>query len=69
MKNGWYMRNNLQKIRWEKNLTLQQVSVASNVSVSELSKIENMETVDIYLSTAYKIAKALNVSLEELFPY
>lgn len=63
------MKNNLQKIRWEKNLTLQQLSTTSGISMSELNKIENIETIDIYLSTAYRIANALNVRLEEIFPY
>lgn len=63
------MKNNLQKCRWEKNMTLKQLSISTGVSVSELNKIENNDVKDIYYSTACKIAKALKLPVETVFPY
>lgn len=60
------MKNNLQKIRWEKNLSQKTLSQKSGVSQSVISSVENGLTTP-NLSTALRLAKALGVSVEEIF--
>ena len=62
------MKNNLQKIRWEKNMSVNQLSKLSKVSHSQITKIENGYVNDISLTTAYKLSCALDVSVYDLFP-
>lgn len=50
-------------------MTLKQLSISTGVSVSELNKIENNDVKGIYYSTACKIAKALKLPVETVFPY
>lgn len=62
------MKNNLKQIRWENNLTVNQLAKLSGVSHSQITKIENGDTNDVELQTAYKLSSALNVSVYDLFP-
>ncbi|NFH01586.1 helix-turn-helix transcriptional regulator [Clostridium botulinum] len=57
---------NIQRIRTERNISLNELARKSSVSASTISKVENGVTDDLKTNTAIKIAKALNVSLEEL---
>nr|DAS12964.1 MAG TPA: Helix-turn-helix XRE-family like protein [Caudoviricetes sp.] len=61
MKNKvWYYRN-------KRNLTLQQLSRLTGISVGELNNIENDVSKDIMLSNAIKLSKVLHVDLYDLF--
>lgn len=60
------MKNNLQKIRWEKNLSQKTLSQKSGVSQSVISSVENGLTIP-NLTTALRLAKALGVSVEDIF--
>lgn len=52
--------------RHRQNLTLRQVSIASDVTESHLSQIERGEVRDPRLRTIIKIAEALDVPVEAL---
>lgn len=56
---------NLKMIRKLRGLTMKQVAEAANISESAVSLYENGKR-HPNLSTAYRIAKVLNVSLDEL---
>ena len=60
------MKNNLQKVRWEKNLSQKTLSQKSNVPQSVISSVENGLTVPNII-TALRLAKALGVSVEDIF--
>ncbi len=60
------MKNNLQKIRWEKNLSQKTLAQKSGVPQSVISSVENGLTTP-NLTTALRLAKALGVSVEEIF--
>jgi len=60
------MANNLYKIRKKKNLSLRDLAFKSGVSFSHLSKIENC-TIDPTQSIMCKIAKALNLEIQDIF--
>ena len=61
MKNKvWYYRN-------RRNLTLQQLSRLTGISVGELNNIENDVSKDILLSNAIKLSNILHVDLYDLF--
>ena len=53
------MRNNIKELRKENNITLNDLSVMSDVPVEELEAIEE-GTVEPSLLDAYNIKKALN---------
>lgn len=56
----WYYRN-------KNNITLQELSRLSGISVAELNRIENGYTNDIMLGNAITLSKILHVDLYELF--
>lgn len=56
----WYYRN-------KNNITLQELSRLSGISVAELNRIENGYTNDIMLSNATILSKILHVDIYELF--
>lgn len=56
----WYYRN-------KNNITLQELSRLSGISVAELNRIENGYTNDIMLKNAITLSKILHVDLYELF--
>lgn len=60
------MRNSLQMVRWEKKMTVEQLSRLSGISSSEISKIENNQ-VSPTLLTMCRLSKALNVSVWEIW--
>ena len=60
------MKNNLQKIRWAKNLSQNTLSQKSGVPQSVISSVENGLTIP-NLITALRLAKALGVAVEDMF--
>lgn len=60
------MKNNLQKVRWEKNWSQKYLSMRSKVPQSVISEIENGNETPSVL-TALKLAKALSVKVEDIF--
>lgn len=60
-----HLGSRLKTFRTERNLTLEELSHASGVSISTLSKIENSQVSPSY-GTLKKIADGLNVSFERL---
>lgn len=60
------MKNNLQKIRWEKNLSQNILAQKSGVPQSVISSVENGLTIP-NLITALRLAKALGVAVEDIF--
>ena len=56
----WYYRN-------KNNITLQELSRLSGISVAELNRIENGYTNDIMLSNATILSKIFHVDIYELF--
>ena len=60
------MKNNLQKIRWEKNLSQKMLAQKSSVPQSVISSVENGLTIP-NLITALRLAKALGVAVEDIF--
>lgn len=58
----------IRKIREEKGLSQEQLARISGVSASHIGYIENGER-EPTISILCKLAKALNVSLDELYEY
>lgn len=65
---GKAMKNKLHEIRKEKGLTQNQLAAISGVSRSTIAKIENDRVINPGMETALKLAKALDSSIDELFP-
>nr|DAP47512.1 MAG TPA: putative transcriptional regulator [Caudoviricetes sp.] len=61
------MRNRLQELRWEKDWSQTKLSLRSNVSHSTISLIENNQLANPGVRTAIKLARALHVSVEDIF--
>ena len=61
------MKNNLQKIRWDKNWTQQQLSRISHVPQSVISDIENGLKENPSVFIAIRLARALSVTVEDIF--
>ncbi|QNM06078.1 helix-turn-helix transcriptional regulator [Qiania dongpingensis] len=61
------MKNKLQQLRWDSNLSQQQLAIKSGVKRSIISNIENGHTTNPSIVTALKLAKALNVTIEDIF--
>lgn len=61
------MRNNLFSMRSENKMSLTQLSEVCEVSRSHLSKIENGNR-DPTVPVAYRICRALNKNIYEVFP-
>lgn len=61
------MKNNLQKLRWEKNWSQLQLALRSGVPQSAISDIENNTTSNPGVYTALRLAKALSVNVEDIF--
>ncbi|WP_293298812.1 helix-turn-helix transcriptional regulator [Pedobacter sp. UBA4863] len=58
----------LRQLRKERNLSQWQLEVAAEISKNQVGNIERGE-VNITLTTATAIAKALNIPLKDLFDY
>jgi len=63
------MSNNIQKLRLEKGLSQSQLAELSGISVRTLQSYEqgDRDICKAAVETAFKIAKALDVSIEQLF--
>jgi DNA-binding XRE family transcriptional regulator len=61
------MKNNLQALRWEKGLSQQSLSLKSGVSKSTICKIENDVVCNPSIDIGYKLSKALNIDITNLF--
>lgn len=59
---------NIQKIRIEKGLTQESLSLESNISRSHIAMIETGKR-DVTISALFKISRALKVSLKEIFSF
>ena len=59
---------NIRKLRLQKNLTQETVSLEANVSRSHIAMIEAGKR-DITVSTLFQISRALNVNLQEIFSF
>lgn len=61
------MKNKVWYYRTQRNLSLNQLSRLTGISISTLNKLERNETNDILLSNAVILSKVLKVDLYELF--
>lgn len=61
------MKNNLQKLRWEKGISQTQLSKESGIKQQMISSIENNQLSTPSVKTALKLARALKVSVEDIF--
>lgn len=61
------MRNRVQELRWKKDLSQGQLEIKSGVSKSVINRLENNETATTGIEYSHKLAKALGVTIEELF--
>ena len=61
------MKNRLQELRWNKNWSQSQLSRISGVPQSVISKIENNPNENPRVRTALLLAKALSISVEDIF--
>lgn len=59
--------NNMKELRINKNLKQKELARITGLSTAAISLFENNKTTPS-MNSAYKIAKALDVSLENLFP-
>lgn len=59
---------NLKKIRIQKGLTQETISLESGISRSHIAMIEIGKR-DITVSALFKISRALNVSLDKIFEF
>jgi transcriptional regulator with XRE-family HTH domain len=57
---------NIKKIRQKKKLSQEKLARLTNISLNTLTKIESGFTKRPSIQTIYKIAKALDVALDEL---
>ena len=62
------LRENLRKIRTEKGLTQEYISLESGISRSHIAMIEAGKR-DVTISTLFKISRALNVTINKIFEF
>lgn len=60
--------SHLKKLRISKNLSQEMLANDANIPINQIGRIERAE-ISTSLSTIYKIAKALDVSILELFQF
>ena len=60
--------NNLRKLRQVKNLSMEKLSYEVDVDISQIHRIEKGK-INPTLSTLSALAKALDISLKDLFDY
>lgn len=60
-------KNNLKKIRRQKNITQEELETKSGISRATISKIEKGNAKDLKVSTMVAIADALGVSVQRIF--
>lgn len=63
----YIMKNNLQKLRWNKQWSQEQLAIYSGVNRSLIGKIENRDVKNPSVFTALLLAKSLGVTVEDLF--
>ena len=63
-----YMKNNLKRIREERKISLRELERKAKVNKTSISLIEDGYS-DPRFSTVIKICKALNLRIEDIFPY
>ena len=61
------VKNKLQKLRWEKGISQTQLSKESGIKQQMISSIENNQLSSPSVKTALKLARALKVSVEDIF--
>ncbi|MBO7673099.1 helix-turn-helix transcriptional regulator [bacterium] len=61
------MCKNIAQLRKNRNITLEELSKATGISVKYLNRIENNSAKRIRIIYVIYIAKALKITLEELF--
>ena len=59
--------NNIQKIRWEQNISLRELSKLSGVAYTTIDIIENESYSNPTLETALRISKGLKKPIYEVF--
>jgi transcriptional regulator with XRE-family HTH domain len=59
---------NVRRMRKEKGLTMEALAYESEMEIRQLGRIENGE-INTTISTAYILATALGVGMEELFKF
>ena len=63
------VKNNVQQMRWNKGYSLRQLAIKSGVPKSTIESLENRQVLNPTIETAYRLAKALEVRIDELFEY
>lgn len=61
------MKNNLQELRWQNNLSQVNLSRRSGVKQQTISEIEIRPESNPSIQTALRLAKALKVPVDEIF--
>lgn len=61
------MKNNIQKMRWERDWSLRELSAKSGVSRAVINRLENDGEQNPTIQTAFLLANAFGISVEELF--
>jgi len=59
-------KNNLQELRWERQWSQEQLARISGISRSSIQAIENGTRIPS-VSTALKLSKAFNATVEDIF--
>lgn len=62
------MKNNIQKIRYERHISISELARRAGISKSGLDCIE-LGYATPKLTTAIRICKALSLKIEDVFPY
>lgn len=58
----------LKQIRTEKNLSQEMLANDANIPINQIGRIERAE-ISTSLSTIFKISKALDISIQDLFNF
>lgn len=58
----------VKRLRKEKNLTQEQLSIEADIPVRSIKRIENAEVITS-IAHAYRLAKGLGITLPELFDF
>ena len=61
------MRHRLQELRWKHGWSEERLAMESGVSRSTICRLENQKDINPKIEVAFKLANALDVSVEELF--
>ena len=62
-------RENLRRLRKEKNLSQRDLSYLCDVDYSRINKLENDDSTNLNLTTLFELAKGLGVHPKELIDY